>query len=474
MKSLHQSAQLARTLAPILNVQFKDFWIDELYSNSKTELVLCLKKDKTNYGYLVFNFVADNLLILFSEQVRKRSRLAKDHFELSNQAQIKGAVWVENERVVEITLSNQTSLFLCFYGRRADVIHQNGTALNSFRNSQNALNLVSNIQSPQVNYQTKDWESFWQENRFLPAINTSKPFSTKEAESYVESLASASIVMDEKKLILAKNKLSLDEQKVEIHEFNLHFLKNFNQERREKEEESRKLKYVKSINQRLAAAKNKLLKLAKNNRFLTWADVIMSNLATLDPNAHKQELMDWTTQTLIVVPLNTEKSPIDNANKYYQKAKNVHKEIAFLKSKINNLEKELDSPVIPNQKTTQEKQVARPYYTFEFEGVEIRVGKSAEKNDELIKFHSHKNDLWLHAKDVPGSHVIIRNPNNKKISKELLEYAASLAAKYSKQKGQTLAAVCYTQRKYVRKNKKMLPGQVRLEKEEALLVKPMD
>ena len=77
-------------------------------------------------------------------------------------------------------------------------------------------------------------------------------------------------------------------------------------------------------------------------------------------------------------------------------------------------------------------------------------------------------------RDVPGSHVIVRMANNQKLSNALLEYAASLAAKYSKSKGQTLAAVSYTPRKYVRKNKKMLPGQVRLEKEETILIKPAD
>ena len=474
MKSLHQSAILARILGELMHSRYTDYWIHSLYSNSKTELVLELKKSKQELKYIVFNFAADNLLILLPEHIRKRSRLAQDHFNIQNEAQISSIENVENERIIQINLSNSSKMFICLFGRRSDVLLKTEGDIQSFRNSKNAINLIENLSPNPINFNMKDWDLFWESNRFLPQGKISGTYSPQNAQHYIDGLKNAGLVRSENRLSLSPKSLGKIEQLIEIHEFNLNFLKRFTQERRAKEEESRRIKHLKNINQRLAAAKNKLMGLEKSNQFMQWGDVIISNLSQIDPTLKVQQLTDWTTQELIEVPLNTDKSPVENANRYYQKAKNAHKEISFLKAKIDVLEKEIQNPIVPGQKAIKEKQTASPYYSFEFEGFEIRVGKSATANDELIKFHSHKNDLWLHAKDVPGSHVIVRMANNQKLSNALLEYAASLAAKYSKSKGQTLAAVSYTPRKYVRKNKKMLPGQVRLEKEETILIKPAD
>src|SRR5690606_15434518 len=84
----------------------------------------------------------------------------------------------------------------------------------------------------------------------------------------------------------------------------------------------------------------------------------------------------------------------------------------------------------------------------EYEGFKIYVGKSAENNDELTQKFAHKDDLWLHAKDVTGSHVIIRHQSGKTFPKTVLEKAASLAAFYSKRKNDSLCPVQYTQKKY--------------------------
>jgi len=77
---------------------------------------------------------------------------------------------------------------------------------------------------------------------------------------------------------------------------------------------------------------------------------------------------------------------------------------------------------------------------------------------------SSKNDLWLHAKDFTGSHVIIRK-RGIEYPKEIVEIAAKLAATNSKAKTQSVVPVIFTLRKFVTKVKGGLPGQVNIQKE---------
>ena len=78
----------------------------------------------------------------------------------------------------------------------------------------------------------------------------------------------------------------------------------------------------------------------------------------------------------------------------------------------------------------------------------------------------------MHARDVSGSHVVIRGTQNGKVPEPILEYAATLAAAYSKNKNNSLVPVSYTLKKYVRKPKGLPPGKVIMDREEVILVKP--
>jgi predicted ribosome quality control (RQC) complex YloA/Tae2 family protein len=115
---------------------------------------------------------------------------------------------------------------------------------------------------------------------------------------------------------------------------------------------------------------------------------------------------------------------------------------------------------------------APPYHTFEFKGFQIWVGKNAEANDELTLMHTYKEDLWLHAKDVAGSHVIIKHQSGKNFPKDVIERAAQLAAYNSKRKTESLCPVAVTPKKFVRKRKGDPAGMVVVEKEEVILVEP--
>ncbi|MCK5104264.1 MAG: DUF814 domain-containing protein, partial [Cyclobacteriaceae bacterium] len=122
---------------------------------------------------------------------------------------------------------------------------------------------------------------------------------------------------------------------------------------------------------------------------------------------------------------------------------------------------------------TKPKQAERPYQIVNFMDYEILIGKNAVKNEKLTFQIAGKEDLFLHAKDTPGSHVVIKRKSNQNFPKKVIEKAASFAAFYSKNKSETLCRVLYTPKKYVRKAKGAPAGTVIVEREKVILAKPV-
>src|SRR5213078_3460666 len=85
------------------------------------------------------------------------------------------------------------------------------------------------------------------------------------------------------------------------------------------------------------------------------------------------------------------------------------------------------------------------------DGYEILVGRAARDNDNLTFRVARPHDLWLHAADYPGSHVIVRNPNRAEIPHRTIIEAAQLAAAFSQAKRDAKVDVHYTQRKFLSK-----------------------
>lgn len=106
------------------------------------------------------------------------------------------------------------------------------------------------------------------------------------------------------------------------------------------------------------------------------------------------------------------------------------------------------------------------------DGFEILVGKGAKDNDQLTFRVARSSDLWLHAADYPGSHVIVRNPSRGEIPPATVLEAAKLAAFYSQAREHPKAAVHYTLRKNVHKPRGGVPGLVSLTNFKTILVKP--
>ncbi|WP_299823887.1 NFACT RNA binding domain-containing protein [uncultured Pontibacter sp.] len=258
-----------------------------------------------------------------------------------------------------------------------------------------------------------------------------------------------------------------------------------------KQQLERKLHVTQTV---LEQSEAKLHQLKHDRSYSQTADVLMANLTNIPPRATEVELYDFYTDQTRTYKLKQNETPQKFAERLYRKAKNQHVEVKQLEEKV---ERKLEEVIILEDAlqalseaddykklklylktytslltTKQQAQQEAPFRLFETEGFKILVGKSAKNNDELTQRHSYKEDLWLHAKDVSGSHVIIKHQAGKTIPTSVLEKAAQLAAYYSKRKADSLCPVLYTPKKWVRKPKGAAPGAVVVEREKVILVKP--
>lgn len=106
-------------------------------------------------------------------------------------------------------------------------------------------------------------------------------------------------------------------------------------------------------------------------------------------------------------------------------------------------------------------------------GLEIRAGRSARDNDSLTFRHASPDDIWMHVREAPGSHVVLRwNRRDQNPPQRDLTEAAVVAAVLSQARGSGLVPVSWTRRKYVRKPRKAGPGSVVTQRTQTIFVEP--
>lgn len=162
----------------------------------------------------------------------------------------------------------------------------------------------------------------------------------------------------------------------------------------------------------------------------------------------------------------------------------VRAEIAKLKAQSIELESNpptTNAPTVVQSRAStrspeglRDKKIPGTRRYFSADGYEILVGRTARDNDHLTFKIAAPNDLWLHAADYPGSHVIVRNPTRKDIPHRALVEAAQLAAHFSQANKDPKVDVHYTQRKFVSKIKGSAPGLVRLLRFKTIIVAPRE
>lgn len=246
-----------------------------------------------------------------------------------------------------------------------------------------------------------------------------------------------------------------------------------------KENLERKVKHLRKI---LNESKRRLTEIEQRRSYKEIGDLILAHAHALKPGLTKALITDYYTDQRIWIKLNPDLSASDNAKKYYGKAKNevieqkklseqiitTEKNLIEAEQKLEGVTKAEDFKGLKSyQKTLSKVQTQAdtlPYRLHEFQGYQIWVGKNNKSNDHLLRL-SQKNDLWLHAKDVGGSHVIIRK-KGANYPQAVIDFAAVLAAKNSKAKTQNVVPVIVVLRKFVSKPKNAAPGEVSLQKED--------
>ncbi len=112
-----------------------------------------------------------------------------------------------------------------------------------------------------------------------------------------------------------------------------------------------------------------------------------------------------------------------------------------------------------------------PLHALSHEGFTLLIGKNSRQNEDVTFHQASSNDMWLHARGVPGSHVIIK-AGGRDIPRSAIEQAAALAAWYSQARGSTSVPVDYTLQRYVRHMKGGGPGMVIYDHERTVYAEP--
>ncbi|MDE2732008.1 MAG: NFACT RNA binding domain-containing protein [Bacteroidota bacterium] len=237
------------------------------------------------------------------------------------------------------------------------------------------------------------------------------------------------------------------------------------------------------------------LQMVEDRQSQRYGDLLMA-APPQPPGAGRMELADlFQGGTPVQIPLNPALSSLENAEKYYERARNARRHRKHLDARVAREErrlkqlqanlgrlqavrtmkelKVLDRDLAPMRASASGPRTLFRRYDLDG-GYELRVGRNAKESELLTTRHARPFDLWLHARGVSGAHAVLRLPGRQdKPPAHLVEQAAAIAAWHSKARGSAIAAVIVTPRKYVRKAKGGAPGAMVVMREmEVLLVEP--
>jgi predicted ribosome quality control (RQC) complex YloA/Tae2 family protein len=236
-----------------------------------------------------------------------------------------------------------------------------------------------------------------------------------------------------------------------------------------------------------------------------YGELLLANLRQAVKTSGGFQVTDFydESQPLIEIPSAGIPTPQEAAEHYFKLARKarrgfekvgdrlpqVENEIAQLEKHLIELEACVDAGALnklaaqlnlpapekkPSQSAKKEVKIPGVRRYRSSDGYEIMVGRAGADNDHLTFRVAKSYDLWFHAADYPGSHVVLRNPQRKPVPPRSIAEAAQLAAKFSQARTLPRAAVNYCERKYVTKMKGFAPGQVRLSSFKTVMVEPAE
>ena len=223
---------------------------------------------------------------------------------------------------------------------------------------------------------------------------------------------------------------------------------------------------------------------AESQRML--ADTIMANLYQLHKGQSSAELVNIYDGNTVTIKLNPILSPSDNAQAYYKKYnkyKRAQSELrqqieatesmltylssldaslltATTKNEIEEIRQEMVTAGLIREIGKKKKtalQKSQPLHLKLREGVDLYIGKNNKQNDYVTFTVGGPRDLWLHTKDIPGSHVIMKATSP---TAEDIALAVELAAYFSKARSGSNVPVDCVERRYVKKPAGAKPGFV--------------
>ena len=232
-------------------------------------------------------------------------------------------------------------------------------------------------------------------------------------------------------------------------------------------------------------------------------DLLLANIANAQRDGNKVKLSDYYAEGAPTIEVEIEENmslqdAAAEAFSRYSKSKRaveeigtrliqLDRELAEVEEKRANLEKaisarDLSALSTPGQRkdkrtSGRKKEKASPAVASmrryrSSDGYEVLVGRSARDNDQLTFRVARPNDLWLHAGDYPGSHVIVRNSSRTEIPHRTIVEAAQLAAKFSQAGKDSRVTIHYTPRKFLTKPKGAAAGLVRMSSFRSITVEP--
>jgi predicted ribosome quality control (RQC) complex YloA/Tae2 family protein len=249
-----------------------------------------------------------------------------------------------------------------------------------------------------------------------------------------------------------------------------------------------------------------LLSAENSDKYRLYGELLTANIHMVKPGDRKVTVTNYYDGSLIDIPLDEKLGASANAQRYfkkYSKARTaIHekqsqledneKDIEYLSSVIQNIEAADSVPLLESirdeleqtgyvrrrAKASQRKRkAAKPEplrYTLS-DGTEVLVGRNNIENDWLTMKFASKTDVWMHTKDIPGSHLIVRLDNGRSLQDlpaELIYEAASIAAYHSKASGGDNVPVDYVPVRYVKKPAGSKPGMVIFTHNQTVYVKP--
>jgi predicted ribosome quality control (RQC) complex YloA/Tae2 family protein len=260
---------------------------------------------------------------------------------------------------------------------------------------------------------------------------------------------------------------------------------------------------IERITGRITAQKLELLKAAERFELKTMGDLLSANLYRIKDGIDSFSCENFYDENLpvIKIPLDKRLSAAKNAQKYYLEYKKAEMrekilteqikkggdELSYIESvidllsraktdsEIEELRAELVSEGFVKQNVNPKKRVKKllpPIIFHAPDGTEILVGRNNSQND-LITKSAEKTDFWLHTKNIPGSHLIVKT-EGKTPSEETLRYAARLAAAHSKARTSSQVPVDIVEVRYVKKPAGSKPGMVIFTHNRTIYVTPLE